>query len=141
VGQRSAEVLRIIAEVYCTDRPPDMCPRSATATSTLPWLSCPPAWRARRRWKPPRDRASCAASRTSWSTAPRLNADYQIHAVEIGDPFVHHDQFTVRFAFDQSHMPSGTRETAVKISLYTVAEGAIVREEVYYHTPPHPPGH
>jgi hypothetical protein len=27
----------------------------------------------------------------------------------------------------------------VKISLYTVAGAAIVREEVYYHTPPHTP--
>lgn len=75
------------------------------------------------------------------ANSAQLNADYQIHAVEIGDPFVHHDQFTVRFAFDQTHMPTGTRQTAVKISLYTVAEGAIVREEVYYHAPPHTPGH
>jgi hypothetical protein len=73
------------------------------------------------------------------ASSARLNADYQIHAVEIGDPFVHHDQFTVRFAFDRTHMPTGTRETAVKISLYTVAEGAIAREEVYHHTPPHTP--
>jgi hypothetical protein len=29
----------------------------------------------------------------------------------------------------------------VKISLYTVADGAITREEVYYHTPPHTPEH
>lgn len=33
------------------------------------------------------------------------------------------------------------RETAVKISLYTVADGAIVREEVYYHTLPYSSGH
>ena len=45
------------------------------------------------------------------------------------------DQFAVRFAFDQTHLPTGTRGTAVKMSLYTVAEGLIVREEVYYHTP------
>jgi ketosteroid isomerase-like protein len=69
-------------------------------------------------------------------SSSRLNADYQFHAVEIGDPFVHGDQFAVRFAFDQTHKPTGTRGTAVKISLYTVAGGTIVREEVYYHTRP-----
>ncbi len=71
----------------------------------------------------------------------RLNADYQIHAVQIDDPLVRGDQFAVRFAFDRTHLPTGKRETAVKMSLYTVADAAIVREEVYYHTPPHTPGH
>lgn len=66
----------------------------------------------------------------------RLNAGYQTHAVEISDPLVRGDQFAVRFAFDQSHHATGKRDTAVKISLYTVAGAAIVREEVYYHTPP-----
>ena len=56
----------------------------------------------------------------------RLNADYQIHGVEIDDPLVRDDQFAVRFAFDQTHLPTGKRETAVKISLYTVADAAIV---------------
>lgn len=69
----------------------------------------------------------------------RLNADVQIHSVEIDEPFVRDDRFAVRFAFDQTHLPTGVRETAVKISLYTVTGGAIVREEVYYHTPRHPP--
>jgi len=69
----------------------------------------------------------------------RLNAGYHIHAVDIGDPLVRGDQFAVRFAFDQSHLATSKRETAVKISLYTVADAAIVREEVYYHTPPHTP--
>lgn len=71
----------------------------------------------------------------------RLNADYQIHAIQADDPLVRGDQFAVRFAFDRTHLPTGKRETAVKISLYTVADDAIVREEVYYHTPPHTPGH
>jgi len=62
-------------------------------------------------------------------------------AVETGDPLVCGDQFAVRFAFDRTHLPTGKRETAVKISLYTVAGDVIVREEVYYHTPPHTPGH
>ncbi len=65
----------------------------------------------------------------------RLNADVQFHSVEVGAPFVRGDQFAVRFAFDQTHLPTGSRETAVKMSVCTVAGGAIVREEVYYHTP------
>jgi hypothetical protein len=69
----------------------------------------------------------------------RLNAGYQIHAVDVGDPLVRGDQFAVRLAFDESHRATGQRETTVKISLYTVAGAAIVREEVYYHTPPHTP--
>jgi len=71
----------------------------------------------------------------------RLNADYKIHAVQVDDPLVRGDQFAVRFAFDRTHVPTGTRETTVKISLYTVADGAIAGEEVYYHTPPRAPGH
>ena len=71
--------------------------------------------------------------------AGRLNADYQMHGVEVGDPFVRGDQFAVRFAFDQTHLPTGKRETTMKISMHTVTNGAIVREDVYYHTPPHLP--
>jgi hypothetical protein len=69
----------------------------------------------------------------------RLNADYQMHAVEVGDPLVRGDKLAVRFAFDQTHLPTGRRRTAVKVSLYTVADAAIVREEVCYLTPPHAP--
>jgi hypothetical protein len=70
----------------------------------------------------------------------RLNADYRIDAVKVDDPLVRGDQFAVRFAFDRTHLPTGKRETAVKISLYTVDGPAIVREEVYYHTPPRTAG-
>jgi uncharacterized protein YbjT (DUF2867 family)/ketosteroid isomerase-like protein len=68
----------------------------------------------------------------------RLNAGYQMHAIEIGDPLIRGDQFAVRFAFDQTHLPTGRRARAEKISLYTVASGTIVREDVYYHTRTHP---
>ncbi|MBB6348874.1 hypothetical protein AB0C18_20815 [Nonomuraea muscovyensis] len=42
------------------------------------------------------------------------------------------DRFAVRFAFDETHLPTGRRESTVKMSLCTVAGGRIVREEVYY---------
>lgn len=70
----------------------------------------------------------------------RLNADCQIHAVQVDDPLVRDEQFAARFAFDRTHLPTGKRETVVKISLYTVVGPAIVREEVYYHTPPRTAG-
>jgi hypothetical protein len=66
----------------------------------------------------------------------RLNADYEIHGIDIDGPLVHQDQFAVRFAFDETHVPSGKRKTTAKVSLYTVASGQITREEVYYYTPP-----
>jgi hypothetical protein len=47
---------------------------------------------------------------------------------------------SLELAADQTHRETGQREAAVKISLYTVADAAIVREEVYYHTPPHASG-
>jgi uncharacterized protein YbjT (DUF2867 family) len=68
--------------------------------------------------------------------AGRLTGDYQMHAVEVGDPLVRGDQFAVRFAFDQTHLPTGKRQTTVKISLCTVAGAGIAREEVCYLTPP-----
>ncbi len=70
----------------------------------------------------------------------RLNAGYEFHGVEIDGPFVHQDRFAVRFAIDQTHVPTGKRTTTVKMSLYTVTGGAIAREEVYFYTPPHTPG-
>lgn len=69
----------------------------------------------------------------------RLNAGYRMDAIEIGDPLIRGDRFAVGFAFDQTHLPTGRRERAEKMSLYTVRSGAIVREDVYYRTPPHPP--
>ncbi len=68
--------------------------------------------------------------------AVRLTAEYEVHSVDIDGPFVAPDQFAVRFAFDETHKPSGERNTATKMSLYTVADGMIVREEVYYYGQP-----
>jgi uncharacterized protein YbjT (DUF2867 family)/ketosteroid isomerase-like protein len=73
------------------------------------------------------------------ANAERLTADLEIHAVTVDGPFVGGDRFAVRFAFDQTHRPTGRRAEATKLSLYTVAGGAIVREEVsYFDPPPHP---
>jgi ketosteroid isomerase-like protein len=70
------------------------------------------------------------------ANAQRLNADLEFHAVDVAGPYLHEDQFAVRFEFDQTHIPTGRRSTSAKMSLYTVTDGAIVREEVFYLNPP-----
>jgi ketosteroid isomerase-like protein len=69
----------------------------------------------------------------------RQTVGYQIRGVEIDGPYAHGDRFAVRFAFDEVHGPTGKPATSEKISVYSVRDGAITREDVYYHTPPHTP--
>jgi ketosteroid isomerase-like protein len=73
------------------------------------------------------------------ANAERLTADLDIHAVAVDGPFLGDDRFAVRFTFDQTHRPTGQRTEATKLSLYTVAGGAIVREEVNYFDAPAQP--
>jgi uncharacterized protein YbjT (DUF2867 family) len=73
------------------------------------------------------------------ANAQRLSADLEFHGVDVAGPYVHEDQFAVRFEFDQTHLPTGRRSTSAKMSLYTVTDGAIVREEVFYLDPPPAP--
>jgi uncharacterized protein YbjT (DUF2867 family)/ketosteroid isomerase-like protein len=65
------------------------------------------------------------------------NAGYEIRGIEIDGPYSHGDRFAVRFAFDETHLSTGDRASSEKMSVYTVRDGAIVREDVYHHTPPH----
>lgn len=66
----------------------------------------------------------------------RFIAEHEVHGVEIDGPFTGDDRFGIRFAIDTTHRPTGTRATIVKMSLYTVRDAKIIREEVYYHAPP-----
>jgi uncharacterized protein YbjT (DUF2867 family) len=59
-----------------------------------------------------------------------------IHGVEIDGPFTGGDRFAVRFAIDTTAKATGERATITKVSLYTVADGKITREEVYYNAQP-----
>lgn len=68
--------------------------------------------------------------------ADRLLADVEIHAVDVDGPFLATGRFAVRFRFDQTHTPTGARTSTTKLSLYTVADGRIVREEVFYYDAP-----
>ena len=60
----------------------------------------------------------------------------EIHGAEIDGPFVGADRFAVRFGIDTTSTATGERTTITKLDLYTVERGKIVRDEVYYHTPP-----
>jgi uncharacterized protein YbjT (DUF2867 family) len=62
---------------------------------------------------------------------------YDIKKVAVDGPYPFGDRFAVRFSFDQVRVADGQARTTEKISLYTVADGAIVREQVYHHTAPH----
>ena len=68
--------------------------------------------------------------------AERQSAHAEINAVELGDPLVNHDQFAIRFSLDETERATGRRQTTTKLSLYTVEASCIVREEVFYYTPP-----
>ncbi|WP_433162655.1 NAD(P)H-binding protein [Kribbella sp. CA-247076] len=68
--------------------------------------------------------------------ARRLSVDVEYLAVDLLGPFVLDDHFAVRFTFDQRNTRSGRRYRTTKLSLCTVADGRIVREEVFYYTPP-----
>jgi uncharacterized protein YbjT (DUF2867 family) len=62
---------------------------------------------------------------------------YDIRAVTVDGPYPLGDQFAVRFRFDEVRIADGQAQTTEKMSLYTVGDGAIVTEQVYYHTAPH----
>jgi hypothetical protein len=66
----------------------------------------------------------------------RLTGDYEIRGVEVDGPHPFGDRFALRFTFDEVHLPTGKPHTAEKLSLYTVSDGRITTEHVYYHTPP-----
>ena len=54
----------------------------------------------------------------------------QIHGAKVDGPFVHGDQFTVRFEFDVT--PKGkSRVTMTDIGLYTVKNGKVVEERFF----------
>ena len=58
--------------------------------------------------------------------------NFEAHGVEVTGPFLHApDRFTVIFAMDVTHRPSGERTQMQEVALYTVAGGRIVREEFF----------
>jgi hypothetical protein len=57
---------------------------------------------------------------------------YEWHGGDVEGPFVHGDQFAVRFTMDVTERASGRRTQMTEVGLYTVADGRIVDERFFY---------
>lgn len=59
-------------------------------------------------------------------------SNHEIHGMKVEGPFVHGEQFIVKFDMDVTNKPSGKRMQMSETGLYTVANGKVVREEFFY---------
>jgi ketosteroid isomerase-like protein len=57
---------------------------------------------------------------------------HDVHNVETTGPFVHGDQFILRFAMDITNKQSGERVQMEEEALYTVKDGKVVEERFFY---------
>ena len=53
----------------------------------------------------------------------------EVHDFKVGEPFVAHDRFVVRFDVDATDKNSKERFQMSEVGVYTVKDGKIVREE------------
>jgi ketosteroid isomerase-like protein len=73
-----------------------------------------------------RGKAAVRAKGVWWAGA------HEVHGVEIQGPWVHGEQFTVRFILDVTNKQSGQRMSIDEIGLYTVRGGKIAEERFFY---------
>ena len=59
-------------------------------------------------------------------------ANHTIHNTKVEGPYVHGDQFVVRFTMDLTPK-DGKRHTMDEVGIYTVKNGKIVDESFFYH--------
>lgn len=71
-------------------------------------------------------RAAVAAKNDWWNSA------HEVHSVETNGPFVHGDQFAIRWKMDVTQKDSGNRITMDEVALYTIKDGKIVEERFFY---------
>lgn len=72
-----------------------------------------------------RGRAAVEAKTAWW------NANHEVHGATVAGPYVHGDQFAVRFSIEVT--PKGGQRMAMdEIALYTVKDGKIVEERFLY---------
>lgn len=58
-------------------------------------------------------------------------ANHEVHSVQVEGPYLHGDQFAVRFKMDVT--PKGGERTAMdEVGLYTIKDGKIVEERFFY---------
>jgi hypothetical protein len=65
-------------------------------------------------------------------------ADNTIHGATAEGPYVGATGFTVKFVMDVETKSTGKRQQMVEVGVYTVEQGAIVREEFMYFVPATP---
>lgn len=59
-------------------------------------------------------------------------ANHEIHSVTTEGPFLHGDQFALRFEMDVTAKQTGQRTHMAEIGLYTVKDGKVVEERFFY---------
>jgi len=59
-------------------------------------------------------------------------ANHELHGFTVEGPYVHGDQFALRFGVDVTRKEDGVRVTMDEVGLYTVRDGAIIEERFYY---------
>ena len=59
-------------------------------------------------------------------------ANHEIHSAESFGPYVHGDQFAVRFSMDVTAKETGQRMQMDEVGLYTVRDCKIVEERFFY---------
>ena len=57
-----------------------------------------------------------------------------VHKAVVEGPFPSGDRFCVRFTYDVTFKPDGSRRQMDEVGLFTVENGKIVREEFFYTT-------
>ncbi|HVU17183.1 MAG TPA: nuclear transport factor 2 family protein [Candidatus Didemnitutus sp.] len=60
-------------------------------------------------------------------------ANHQVHRMDVAGPFIHKNQFVVRFTVDVTFKPSKKRFVLDELAIYTVRAGKIVHEQFFYH--------
>jgi len=59
-------------------------------------------------------------------------ANHEVHGGRVEGPYVHGDQFILRFTFDITPKASGKRMSMDETGLYTVRDGKVVEERFFY---------
>ena len=55
-----------------------------------------------------------------------------VHKAEVTGPFPNENRFAVHFTFDVTDKPSGKRTKMDEVGLFTIENGKITREELFY---------
>jgi len=83
----------------------------------------------------PRDFEGMPAKMTGIDAIRKKNewwyANFDVHGSEVNGPYVHGDQFAVRYAFDTTNKKTGQRSQDSEIAVYTVKGGKIVQEQFF----------